>query len=124
MVSHCTCLLNPLLHLNGWPARSSIARVERAHSYRARSASRRTTRLPVPSFGGRALREHRRSSASIPLFCSRSTGPASQQCTAITAGAFVNDVGYGVFHFISAITLAIVTWSSSNPPCVVLFDSL
>ena len=34
----------------GWPGRSSIARVERAHSYRARSASRRTTRLPFPSF--------------------------------------------------------------------------
>src|SRR6185295_701176 len=28
------------------------------------------------------------------------------------------------FPFISAITLIIVTWSSSNPPCVVLFDSL
>ena len=50
----------------GWLGRSSIARVERAHSYRARSASRRTTRLPIPSFGGRALREHRRSSGSIP----------------------------------------------------------
>ena len=35
---------------NGWPGRSSIARVERAPSERARSASRRTTRLPVPSF--------------------------------------------------------------------------
>ena len=32
--------------LGGQPGRSSIARVERAHSYRARSASRRTTRLP------------------------------------------------------------------------------
>ena len=30
----------------GWPGRSSSARVERAHSDRARSASRRTTRLP------------------------------------------------------------------------------
>jgi hypothetical protein len=33
-------------HFQGQPGRSSIARVERAHSYRARSASRRTTRLP------------------------------------------------------------------------------
>ncbi len=36
--------------LLGWPGRSSIARVERAPSERARSASRRTTRLPcLPS---------------------------------------------------------------------------
>jgi hypothetical protein len=34
----------------GWPGRSSIARVERAPSERARSASRRTTRVPFPSF--------------------------------------------------------------------------
>jgi len=34
----------------GWPGRSSIARVERAPSERARSASRRTTRLSFPSF--------------------------------------------------------------------------
>jgi hypothetical protein len=34
----------------GWPGRSSIARVERTPSERARSASRRTTRLPFPSF--------------------------------------------------------------------------
>ena len=34
----------------GWPGRSSIARVERAPSERARSASRRTTRLPFRSF--------------------------------------------------------------------------
>ena len=33
----------------GWPGRSSIARVERAPSERARSASKRTTRLPFPS---------------------------------------------------------------------------
>ena len=52
----------------GWPGRSSIARVERAHSYRARSASRRTTRLP---FSSHALREHRRSSTSIPSFDQR-----------------------------------------------------
>src|ERR1700752_3960632 len=38
----------PLFHFQGQPGRSSIARVERAHSYRARSASRRTTRLPYP----------------------------------------------------------------------------
>jgi hypothetical protein len=35
-------------------------------SYRARSASRRTARLPVSPFRDRALHEHRRSSASIP----------------------------------------------------------
>jgi len=34
----------------GWPGRSSSARVERAHSDRARSASRRTTRLPCLFF--------------------------------------------------------------------------
>jgi len=33
----------------GWPGRSSIARVERAHSDRARSASRRMTRPPSRS---------------------------------------------------------------------------
>ena len=37
------------LSLEGWAGRSSSARVERAHSDRARSASRRTTRLPFPS---------------------------------------------------------------------------
>ena len=43
------CASDPsLLHFQGRPGRSSIARVERAHSYRARSASRRTTRLPYP----------------------------------------------------------------------------
>jgi len=39
-------LLVPLL--KGWRGRSSNARVERAPSQRARSASRRTTRLPFP----------------------------------------------------------------------------
>ena len=39
-------LPNSPIHFQGWPGRSSIARVERAHSYRARSASRRTARLP------------------------------------------------------------------------------
>ena len=39
-----------LLSLQGEPGRSSMARVERAHSDRARSASRRTTRLPAPFF--------------------------------------------------------------------------
>ena len=34
----------------GWPGRSSIARVERAPSERARSASRRMSRLPFLSF--------------------------------------------------------------------------
>src|SRR4029077_7504795 len=40
-----------LSHLlsTGWPGRSSNARVERAPSERARSASRRTTRLPCLS---------------------------------------------------------------------------
>src|SRR6185295_11307564 len=41
----------------GWPGRSSIARIERAHSYRARSASRRTTRLPRPFFRGLPLED-------------------------------------------------------------------
>ena len=43
-------LPNSPFQFQGWPGRSSIARVERAHSDRARSASRRTTRLPFPSF--------------------------------------------------------------------------
>ena len=46
--------LNSLFHFQGQPGRSSIARVERAHSYRARSASRRTARLPFPFIEGRA----------------------------------------------------------------------
>src|ERR1041384_5484045 len=41
---------------NGWLGRSSIACVERAPSERARSASRRTTGLPVPSFFSILLR--------------------------------------------------------------------
>ena len=69
-ISLCACYLNPLFHFRGQPSRSSIARVERAHSYRARSASRKTIRLPFPSFGGRALREHRRSISLHPLLCS------------------------------------------------------
>ena len=81
---YCAQYFNSLVHFEGQPGRSSIARVERAHSYRARSASRRTTGLPshTPStltppltggrpacgshcarptraFLGRALREHR-----------------------------------------------------------------
>jgi hypothetical protein len=61
LISHCARRATPLmLHpsslvslFGGWPGRSSIARVERAPSERARSASRRTTRLPSsppPSF--------------------------------------------------------------------------
>jgi len=67
----------------GWPGRSSIARVERAHSDRARSASRRTIRLP---FSSRALREHRRlfqaasviflsGDARCRFYCARRTRP-------------------------------------------------
>src|SRR6185295_4258640 len=40
---------NPLfLSLREWPRLPFTARIGRAHSYRARSASRRTTRLPLP----------------------------------------------------------------------------
>jgi hypothetical protein len=47
--SHTPSELGHLLS-TGWPGRSSNARVERAPSERARSASRRTTRLPcLPS---------------------------------------------------------------------------
>ena len=45
---------------NGWLGRSSIAHVERAPSERARSASRRTTGLPVPSFFSILLRSRRK----------------------------------------------------------------
>ncbi len=42
----CLVPFTPYIFSRGWPGRSSIARVERAHSDRARSASKRTTRLP------------------------------------------------------------------------------
>ena len=41
---------NPARHFQGSPGWSMIARVERAHSYRARSAGRRTTRRPFPTY--------------------------------------------------------------------------
>jgi len=45
----------------------SIARIERAQSHRARSASKKGTwPLPSPSFLGRALREHRRPTGCPP----------------------------------------------------------
>ena len=46
------------LSLEGWAGRSSNARVERAHSDRARSASRRTTRLPLSSYCWMAESRH------------------------------------------------------------------
>ncbi len=57
---YCAQSFNSPVHFEGQPGRSSIARVERAHSYRARSASRRTTRLPFSSFLDRVLHEHGR----------------------------------------------------------------
>src|SRR6188768_1390278 len=46
-IARCTPL-SPYKYKGKWPRRPFSARVERAHSDRARSASRRTTRLPVP----------------------------------------------------------------------------
>ena len=40
-------LISLILFFTGQLGRSSNARVERAHSYRARSASKRTTKLPI-----------------------------------------------------------------------------
>ncbi|MEK7237415.1 MAG: hypothetical protein AAB242_12370, partial [Nitrospirota bacterium] len=46
---------------------SFTARIGRAPFHRARSASKKDgLAAPLSPFGGRALREHRRSSASIP----------------------------------------------------------
>ena len=49
---------------------SFTACIGRAPFHRARSASKKDgLATPFPSFGGRALREHRRSSGSIPSYC-------------------------------------------------------
>ena len=56
--------------LGEWPRLPFTARIERAPFHRARSASKKGTwPLPSSSFGGRALREHRRSSGSILSLC-------------------------------------------------------
>jgi hypothetical protein len=58
-------------------------------SYRARSASRRTARLPSPSFGGRALREHRRSSGSIPALLA----PSGKNILLMERGGYLRRAG-------------------------------
>ena len=55
------------LSLREWPRLPFTARIERAQFHRARSASKKGTwPLPPPSFSGRALREHRRSTDHPP----------------------------------------------------------
>ena len=47
---HLARLPNPLLHFQWFPGRSSIARVERAHSDRARSGSTETGHATLFSY--------------------------------------------------------------------------
>ena len=63
--------------LGEWPRLPFTARIERPPLHRGGSASKKGTwPLPSPSFGGRTLHEHRRSSGSIP---SSAPGTRDQQ---------------------------------------------
>ena len=82
MVSPCARYSNPLLHFQGQPGRSSIARVERyACSLQARLFSLWEWGLlifpcvrPTRGVRDRAFREHRRSSGSITFSVPRTGG--------------------------------------------------
>jgi hypothetical protein len=83
-ISPCEGLSSPSPHCHtfspkGVAGLSFTARIRRASFHRARSASKKDGLVaPFTSFGGHALREHRRSSGSIPpLFREQEDGQAT-----------------------------------------------